>query len=270
MNSIAIVYHGTLRWPRGIHTQLEQLKDHDVDIFFCLQEDEDSAEIISQFDYKHAELYKRPSYDWFCRTFEMNKLKTIKNVNWLSYAPHYKKSFSLLNYHNFFMIKEKFKKLYSPYDIVIVSRSDLQALFPFDFTNFNSKHLYIGDHFRCDGYQMIGQWFYGSPEIISQALEAVYNTLFNTDVLLNWEHSLYNAEGYCQLAVDNSNIPVSSFPLNCFISADSLQVENSGHGRLKWHPRHKLHFKYHGQLNRALENHDKFNRNLLYKILEND
>lgn len=261
---IALIYHGVLRWPEGIYTQLEQLQEHEVDTFFCLQEDEDSAEIISQFDYKHAELYERPSYDWFCETFEIEKLKRVKNKNWLSYKPLLNNCFSLLNYHNFLMIKERLEKFYSSYDIVIISHSSLRALFPFDFSNFNNNFLYVSDLFACDGYQMIGHWCYGSPEVISKALKAVYNTLFETNLLLNWKHRQYNAEGYCQLAVDNAGIPVKKFPLNAFTSADSLEVEQSGYGYLKWHHKHKVYFKWIGQLRGAFDNLEKFNRNSLY------
>ena len=49
---IALVYHGVLRWPQGIHTQLEQLKEHDVDTFFCLQKDSKSADTLKYFNYK--------------------------------------------------------------------------------------------------------------------------------------------------------------------------------------------------------------------------
>lgn len=260
---IALIYHGVLRWPEGIYTQLEQLVGHDVDIFFCLQKDKDSSEIISQFDYKHSELYDRPTYDWFCETLEMDKLKKIRNQNWLSYAPFLSRSFSLLNYHNFLMIQEKFEKIYSTYDIVIISHSSLRGLFPFDFSNFDNDHLYVSDYFSWGGYQMIGNWFYGSPQIISKSLKSTYKTLFETNLLLSWKPEIYNAECYSKFAVDNVNIPVKNYPLNAFTSADTAKVEQSGWGSLKWSDKHNVYFKYTGQLKGALTNLDLYNKNKL-------
>ena len=37
--NVAVIYHGVLRWPGGIHTQLKQLEKHNVDLYFCLQQD---------------------------------------------------------------------------------------------------------------------------------------------------------------------------------------------------------------------------------------
>lgn len=255
---IGLVYHGVLRWPDGILTQLEQLSSHDVDLFFCLQEDSNTYDIIKKFDYKSAKIYQRPSFSWFCQNLDIRGLNKILNTNWLTYSPYLQgsvgRSFSLLNYHNFNEIAKEFHKKFLDYDLIIVSRSDLRAMFPFDFSCFREDRLYIADYFRCFGYQMIGNWFYGSPEIIIKSLKSIYNTLFEVDFLTKTLKHPHNAECYCKAAIDKNEIKVGEFPLNCFISADSKNVENSGFGQLKYHHKYKFYFKYIGQLNGCLSN----------------
>ena len=136
---IALIYHGVLRWPGGILTQLNQLKDHNIDLFFCLQNHCDGLELLKNFSHKRIDLYQRPDLNFFKSKLDFEFLLSLPNQNWFSYSPYLKRSFSLLNYHNFSRIKDAFGDLLHNYDIVIISRSDLLAVFPFDFSDFNDK-----------------------------------------------------------------------------------------------------------------------------------
>ena len=229
---IAIVYHGVLRWPGGIDTQLDQLTEHDVDVFFCLQQDDDTFDVLKTIDHQHAIVYKRPTIDWFHNNFNIEKLNNDLNKNWISYAPHLGRSFSLLNYHNLFMISQSLRHVLNAYDIVILSRSDLRAMFPLDFNNFDSDALHIGDGWNQGGYQIIGQWCYGAPDIMARVMNVHYTNLYDHDTLSEkWAHK-QNVEAYSKFVVDREKIPVRMYPLNCFISADRLDEESSGYGSL--------------------------------------
>lgn len=258
---VALVYHGVLRWPQGIHTQLNQLKEHDVDIFFCLQKDSQSLDDLKSFNYKKADLYPRPSFNFFESELDMPFLKSIPNTTWLTYSPHYSKGFSLLNYHNFLRINNVFKKDFQNYDLVIVSRSDLKAMFPFDFSTFNDGELFVSAEHRWRGVQMIGNWFYGSPKIMSKALISLFSLIkYDFKILKDWRPKIWNAECYSKLCLDFYKIKCRTFPLNCFASAGDLLGESSGWGSLKINPETGDIYKYLDQYQSCMQNYQKYQK----------